>query len=79
MNLRWTLAKMHVNPDAVLTWNETGKSCEIWTEEEFLQLIVEIKQYVYPLVSHQQKLEEEIVAATSIQELESIVIDYEAV
>lgn len=72
-------AEKAVNSDAVLTWNETGKSCEIWTEEEFLQLIVEIKQYVYPLVSHQQKLEEEIVAATSIQELESIVIDYEAV
>ena len=69
-------AEKSINPDAVLTWNETGRSCEIWTEEEFLQLIVEIKQYVYPLVSHQQKLEEEIAAATSIQDLESIVIDY---
>lgn len=48
------------NPDAKLTWNETGKSCEVWTEEEFLQLVVEIKHYVYPLVSHQQKIEEDI-------------------
>ena len=62
-----------------MTWNETGKSCEVWTEAEFLQLVIEIKQYVYPLVSHQQTIEEQINAATSIQEVEAIVVDYSAI
>ncbi len=65
-----------INPDAVLTWNETGKSCEIWTEEEFLQLILEVKSYVYPLVSYQQKLEEKINLCTSQNELDENAISY---
>lgn len=69
-------AEKMVNPNAKLTWNESGKGCEVWTEEEFLQLVVEIKNYVYPLVSHQQLIEEKIQAAMNMDELESIVIDY---
>ncbi len=65
-----------VNPDAKLTWNETGKSCQEWKEEEFLQLILEIKEYVYPLVSYQQTLEEHIVACTTQEMLDAIVIDF---
>ncbi len=65
-----------INPDAVLTWNETGKSCEVWTEEEFLQLILEVKSYVYPLVSYQQQLEEKINLCTSQNELDEITINY---
>ena len=72
-------AEKAVNPDAKLTWNEAGKSCEEWTEEEFLQLVVEIKQYVYPLVSHQQKIEEAIAAANSMAELNAIDIRYDDV
>ena len=72
-------AEKTVNPDAKLTWNESGKSCEIWTEEEFLQLVIEIKNYVYPLVSYQQAVEEEIQAASTLDELEAIVIDYDTV
>jgi len=68
-----------VNPDAVLTWNETGKACEVWKEEEFLQLVLEIKAYVYPLVSYQQTTEEAINACSSIEEVEAIVIDYSAI
>lgn len=68
-----------VNPDAKLTWNETGKSCEEWTEEEFLHLILEIKAYVYPLVSYQQKVEEEIYKCTTQEELEDISIDYNSI
>ena len=70
-------AEKAMNPDAVLTWNETGKSCEVWTEAEFMQLVVEIKQYVAPLVSHQQTIEEQISACESLANLEAIVIDYE--
>lgn len=54
-----------VNPYAKLTWNETGKSCEEWTEEEFLQFILEIKAYVYPIVSYQQHIEEDIYKCTT--------------
>lgn len=65
-----------VDPDAKLTWNETGKSCTEWTEEEFLQLILEIKAYVYPLVSFQQQLEEQIANCINQEELDEIVINY---
>ncbi len=68
-----------VNPEEELTWNETGKSCKTWTEAEFMQLILEIKAYVYPLVSHQQALEEQIVGCTTQEQLDEIVIDYSSV
>ncbi len=65
-----------VDPEAKLTWNESGKSCTEWTEEEFLQLILEIKTYVYPIVSYQQTLEERINECTTQEELDRIDIDY---
>lgn len=65
-----------LNPDAKLTWNESGEACEVWTEEEFLQLVLETKQYVYPLVSHQQTLEKKIAACTTVDELDAITINY---
>lgn len=68
-----------VNPNAKLTWNETGKSCEEWTEEEFLQLILEIKSYVYPLVSYQQHIEENIYNCSTQEELDKIIIDYSTI
>lgn len=68
-----------VNPDIKLTWNETGKSCEEWTEQELMRLILEIKEYVYPLVSYQQTLEEQINGCMSQGELDKIEIDYGAV
>lgn len=68
-----------MNPDAKLRWNESGKSCQDWEEEEFLQLVMEIKAYVYPLVSYQQTLEEQITACTTQEQLDTIVIDYVSV
>lgn len=65
-----------LNPEAKLTWNESGEECEEWTEAEFLQLILEVKQYVYPLVSYQQSMEKAIRACTTAEELDAIVIDY---
>ena len=65
-----------INPNAKITWNASGDSCEEWAEEEFLQLIVEIKKYVQPIVSYQQLLEERIRACTSVEELEAIEINY---
>lgn len=68
-----------VNPDAILKWNETGKSCVEWMEEEFLQLILEIKNYVCPLVSYQQHIEENICMCTTQEELDKIIIDYSVI
>ena len=74
----WKIAKS-INPNEKLTWNETGKSCEDWTEEEFLQLVLEIKAYVYPLVSYQQHIEENIYACPDQDELDQINIDYSSI
>lgn len=68
-----------VDSSAKLTWNETGKSCEEWTEQDFIQLILEIKEYVYPLVSYQQTLEEQITACTTQEMLDAIIIDFASV
>lgn len=62
--------------DAVLTWNETGKACEEWTEEQFVQLILEVQQYVKPLVTRQQHIEMEIQAAQTTQEVMDIEISF---
>lgn len=68
-----------VNPNAKLRWNEAGKSCQDWEEEEFLQLVLEIKTYVYPLVSYQQALEEQIADCTTQEQLDAIMIDFATV
>ena len=71
----------NINPNAKtkLTWNESWKSCEEWEEEEFLKLILEIKNYVYPLVSYQQHIEERICICTTQEELDKILIDYSVI
>lgn len=76
--MSYQIEKM-TNPQAKLTWNETGKSCVEWSEEEFITLILQIKNYVYPLVTYQQSLEEQINACTSMEALEKIIIDYSSV
>lgn len=68
-----------VDPSTKLTWNETGKSCEEWAEQDFIQLILEIKAYVYPLVSYQQTLEEQINACTTQEMLDAIIIDFASI
>jgi len=68
--------KKATNPNTILTWNESGEECEVWKEEEYLQLIVEIEAIVKPLVSKQQSLEKEIVNATSLEMIKSIELDY---
>lgn len=65
-----------INPDAVLTWNASGEQREVWTEEEFLQLIIEVKQYVSPMIAYQQALEKQIEECNTITGFDAIVIDY---
>lgn len=66
-----------VDPEhAILTWNERGGICEPWTEEEFVQLVMEIKAKVYPLVSYQQMLEKEIRESRDKEEIVKMVFNY---
>lgn len=71
------MIKKQMNPTkAILTWNESGDVCEIWTEEEFLQLISETEEIVKPLVTKQQSLEKDIMACTAIDSIKAISLDY---
>lgn len=68
--------KKSIDSNAILTWNESGEECEVWTETEYLQLILEIEAIVKPLVSKQQSLEKEIVNANSMEAVKAIELDY---
>lgn len=73
--LTYTIGK-EVNGKSILTWNATGKECEVWTEEEYLQLLLEISEYVKPLISLQQKYEVQINNCRTQEELDDIIIEY---
>lgn len=59
------------------TWNATGEQCEPWTETELRTLALEIAQFVYPAVSKQQAYEKQIKSLEIVEEIQSMVIDYD--
>lgn len=61
---------------AILTWNETGENCEVWTLEEAIQLALEMRNYVAPLISMQQHLEKEIVRCETDKDVLNIDISF---
>ena len=65
--------------DTSISLNATNEPCEIWQENEIIQLIGEMRAYVKPLVTYQQKKELEINSALTEEELNNIVIDYNSV
>ena len=67
------------NPDAVLKWNETGKTCEVWIEEEFLQLVLEVKYRVEPLVEYQRQYEKTVNECNTKEEVLAVELDYDSV
>lgn len=71
--------KIQAGIPAVLKWNTTGDICREFTMEEITGLVVAITNYVQPRVEQQQAYEVQIINATTIEELDSIVIDYEVV
>lgn len=75
--LTYTIAKQSGVKNATLTWNATGCECEEWTEEEFVTLVLQISEYVKPLVSLQQSYEVAIRNCTTQDELDSIQIIYD--
>lgn len=62
-------------PD-VMSWNASGEPCEVWTDEECIQFISEMNNYITPLVTAQQHFEVSINACNSIEEVNQITIDY---
>lgn len=62
--------------DCPLTWNDTGEECELWTFEQLLQLSMEIRAYVAPIISLQQHIEVNINKCTTIEELKKVNIDF---
>ncbi len=74
--LSYQIAKSVDQENATLTYNATGEVCEPWSEAEFLQLIIEVKSYVYPLVSYQQTVEKKIMECETKDEVSNITIDY---
>lgn len=47
--------------------------CEVWTIDEFKQLMLEIDTTVTPLVSAQQKYESDVMACSIKEEIDKIV------
>ena len=62
-----------------LTWNDTGEVCKEWTLEELSALAFAIDARVTSLVTYQQTQEVAIKNATSQEELDAIVVDYDSV
>ena len=75
--LTYTIAKESGVESPLLTWNAAGCECEVWTEEEYITLVLQIAEYVKPLVSLQQSYEVQINACETQEELDSISIVYD--
>lgn len=60
-----------------LKWNSTGAECELWSYTDLLALSLSIAAYVAPKVSMQQSYEIQIKSCNTIEEIDSIVIDYD--
>lgn len=60
-----------------LKWNSTGAECESWNYTDLLALSLTIAAYVAPKVSMQQSYEIQIKNCNTIEEINSIVIDYD--
>ena len=57
-----------------LLWNAQGKTSEVWTEDEIIQLISEVNSYVKPLVVLQQHIEEQLKACTCRKDVYKIIL-----
>lgn len=62
-----------------LTWNSTGQVCREWTLPDLSALAFAIDDRVTALVSYQQTQEVAMRNAASREELDAIVVDYDAV
>lgn len=64
---------------AKLEWNDTGERCREWDKAELSMLASAINERVRQLVKYQQDMEVAIRNASTLEELEGIVVDYDMV
>lgn len=62
-----------------LTWNSTGEVCKEWTIEDLSALAFAIDARVTALVTYQQTQEVAMRNATTLDELNAVVVDYDSV
>lgn len=67
----------NANIDYPLKWNSTGAECTEWTYENLLALSLAIAAYVAPKVAAQQVIEIQINNCATMEELDSIVVNYD--
>lgn len=73
-----TFAKQ-INQPYDLKWNDTEQVCEPWTLENLTALAFAIDTRVTALVTYQQEKERQIRDAETLEEINSIIIDYDEV
>lgn len=65
-----------IDQTATLHWNAQGQPCTIWQPKDLAALAKAIEEYVRPYITYQQQKEVELRACETVEELNSIVIDY---
>lgn len=68
-----------MSTDYHLTWNSTGDVCREWTLQDLSALAFAIDARVTALVSYQQTQEVAMRNASTLAELDAIVVDYDSV
>lgn len=68
-----------LSADYTLTWNSTGEVCKEWTLSDLSALAFAIDKRVTALVTYQQTQEVAMRNATTQEELNAIVVNYDAV
>lgn len=68
-----------LSTDYHLTWNSTGEVCKEWTLQDLSTLAFAIDARVTALVTYQQTQEVKMRNATTQEELDAIVVDYDTV
>lgn len=68
-----------LSTDYTLTWNSTGEVCKEWTLQDLSALAFAIDARVTKLVSYQQAQEVAMRNADTLEELDTIVVDYDNV
>lgn len=68
-----------LSTDYILTWNSTGEVCKQWTLSDLSALAFAIDKRVTSLVTYQQTQEVAMRNASTQDELDAIVVDYDTV
>lgn len=64
---------------ATLEWHAQKQECRVFTLEEYTALSLAIATYVYPYRRYQEQIKAAIYASKTVDEVNSIAIDYEGV